>query len=482
MSSLKSLISHAENKDRKNDNKGKTLHPFIMMVILLILCFIISYIVPAGSYERASTQDGTTMLVDPESFVYIQRTPVSPEQLLLSITQGLQRGASIIFFLLIIGGMFSVLNTTAAINVGIANILKRLNKREYLIIPFLMILFGCGASFCGNFEEFLVFVPLILAICITIGYDSLTAVGIIFLSAAAGYGGAITNSFTLGTAQEIAGLERFSGAELRIVLFITLMLSTIIYILWYARLVKKSPKFSGAYEYDFKYNQSKKLNLEKVAPLSARQTLVLLIFLAGIIFSIWGIIVQGFYIDELSAVFLIIGILGGFVGGLKPGEICAGFEKGARDMLLPGIMIGLANSIIIVLQEANIMDSFLHAQAVGLEKLPGGLIACGMFVMHSLFNVLVPSGYTQAVTTMPIMIPIADAVGITRQTAVLAYQLGDAFTNVLAPTGGEILAALAICRVPYGKWVRFMLPIFVIWCVIALIFIMYASQTAYGPM
>ena len=298
--------------------------------------------------------------------------------------------------------------------------LKKLSGKEFLIVPILMIFFGCGSAFCGNFEEFLVFVPLILAICITIGYDSLTAVGMIFLAAAAGYGGSITNSFTVGTAQEIAGLERFSGMDLRIILFIILESASIIYVLWYSRIIKKTPKLSGAYEYDSKYNKEKKLNLEKVSPLTSRQTLVLTMFGVGIAISIWGIITQGYYVDELAAIFLLTGVLGGFLGGLKPGEICRAFEKGCHDMLLPSLMIRLANSIVVLLSDANILDIFLHYLAEGMDRIPTGLLACVMFLIHSIFNVVVPSGSAQAITTMPLMIPLADAAGITRQTSVLA--------------------------------------------------------------
>lgn len=479
MGKLKALISPVSEQPQQNEHKH--VHPFVMMVCLILICFVVSYIVPAGNYTRITTDDGRE-LIDPASFIYVERTPVTPWQLLLSVTMGMQQGASIIFFLLIIGGMFSILNATSAINVGIANMLKKLGGKEFLIIPILMIFFGCGSAFCGNFEEFLVFVPLILAICITIGYDSLTAVGIIFLAAAAGYGGSITNSFTVGTAQEIAGLARFSGMDLRIILFIVLEVASIIYVLWYSRIIKKTPQLSGAYEYDTKYNKEKKLNLEKVAPLTSKQTLVLTMLVVGIIISVWGIITQGYYVDELAAVFLLTGVLGGFLGGLKPSQICRAFEKGCHDMLLPSLMIGLANSIVLLLREANILDTFLHYLAEGMDRIPTSLLACGMFFIHSIFNIVVPSGSTQAVTTMPLMIPVADAAGITRQTAVLAYQLGDAFTNVFAPTGGEILAALAICRVPYGKWLRFLLPIFVIWCLIALVFLVYATQSGYGPM
>ena len=148
-------------------------------------------------------------------------------------------------------------------------------------------------------------------------------------------------------------------------------------------------------------------------------------------------------------------------------------------MVLPCIMIGLANAAIVLLGNANVMDTILFFLAGLLNKMPSAMIPCGMFIVHDLFNVLVPSGSAQAGITMPLMVPLADANGITRQTAVLAYQLGDAFTNVLAPTGGEILAALAICKVPFGKWVKFLLPLYVIWCVIALVFLVIATRIGY---
>ncbi len=477
MNPLTKLIAAKPGENKTKD----AMHPMLMLVIIVLLCAAFSYIIPAGKYERVADEEIGQEVIDPGSFEYVERTPTSLLELLEAMTLGLQNGAYVIFFLLIIGGMFGVIGGTGALNIGIAHVIKAIQGKEFLMIPLFMIIFGCGSAFCGNFEEFLVFVPLILACCITVGYDSLTAVGIIFLAAAAGYGGSITNTFTVGTAQEIAGLPMFSGMGLRIALFIVLEMASMIYVLWYARLVKKSPKLSGAYAYDKEHNQDKKLNLENIPAFTLRQKLVVAVFLIGVVFSVWGIISRGFYVDELSGVFLATAIAGGAVGGLKPSEICRKFEKGCHDMLLPGIMIGLANSAMLLLENANAMDSILHAMAGALGRFPSSLMACGMFLFHEVFNVFVPSGSAQARITMPLMVPLADMHGMTRQTAVLAYQLGDAFTNVLAPTGGEILAALAICKVPFGKWVRFLLPIFIIWCVIALAFLVFASQTGYGP-
>ena len=470
-----------KKKETVKKNKA-AMNPLLVMVIVVCLCAIATYIIPAGQYEVTYNEAIGKEVIDPDSFQYISRTPAGIADLLQSLTLGLQNGAYVIFFLLIIGGMFGILNGTGALNVGIANILKKIKGREFLMIPILMIFFGCGSTFCGNFEEFLVFVPLILACCITVGYDSMTAVGIIFMAAAAGYGGGITNAFTVGTAQEIAGLPRFSGMELRVPLFIVLELASIIYVLFYTRLIKKNQQLSISYAYDMEYNNDKKINLDNIPEFTLRQLLVVVVFLIGILYAIWGIIKQGFYVDELSGAFLAVGIIGGIVGGLKPNEICEKFIKGCGDMLLPGIMIGLANSAVLILQNANVMDTILHSLAGVLSNLPSTLMACGMFLFHLLFNVVVPSGSAQANITMPLMTTLADSNDITRQTAVLAYQLGDSFTNVLAPTGGEILAALAICRVPFSKWVKFLLPLFVIWCVIALVFLVYATQTGYGPL
>lgn len=471
----------APEEGGKKKPKLKALNPMILLVIVVLLCAVASYIVPGGSYERVYDAELERDIVDPESFTYVDHNPIGPFKLLMSLTLGMQEAAYIIFFLLIIGGMFAILKGTGAIDSAIAGMVKKMHGREMLLIPVAMIVFGLGSAFCGNFEEFLAFVPLVLAACLTMGFDSLTAVGIIFCAAAAGYGGAITNAFTVGVAQGIAGLPLFSGIELRIVLFIVLEAVSIAYVMWYANRVKKNPQLSGAYEYDKIYAAEHKLDVDTIKPLTGRQIGVLLVFLAGIIFTVWGIIVEGYYIDELAAIFLLIGIVAGFVGGLKPSEIADHFEQGCHDMLFPGLMIGLANAAIYLLNEANIMDTIIHALATPLQALPNALLACGMFVIQDVFNVLVPSGSGQAAITMPIMAPLADMIGVTRQTAVLAFQLGDAFTNVMAPTGGEILAALAVTKVPFTKWMKFLFPLFVMWWIVAFIFLIIATNIGYGP-
>ena len=472
-------MAHPDTLEKKTK---KPLNPMLFLVAILLIVTVASYIVPAGSYDRVFVEALDREVVDPNSYHSVERNPIGIFTLLMSVTQGMQNAAYIIFFLLIIGGMFAILDGTGAIKAGMANVVRAMKGKELLMIPVCMIVFGCGSAFCANFEEFLAFVPLVLAVCLTMGFDSLTAMGIIFCAAASGYAGALTNAFTTGVAQGIAGLPLFSGMELRIPLFITLLTVSCCYVLWYARRVKKTPTLSGSYEYDQITRQHTVLDIESIPPLTGRQKAVLAIFILGVIMTVWGIITQGFYIDELAAIFLAIGVVGGLAGGLHPSEICDHFEKGCINMLFPCIMVGLANSVIVLLEYAHIMDPIIHGLTGLLGGLPIHVAACGMFVVQDLFNLIVSSGSGQAAITMPIMAPLADMLGLTRQTAVLAFQMGDAFTNVMSPAGPEVLAALAMCGgVPIKKWLKWLLPLFILWWVVAFIFMIIAVQIGYGP-
>ncbi len=474
-------ISKDSDNGTDNVRKKKNPHPMLLMALVVLFCAVLTYVIPAGRFDRVLDQTTGREVIVPGSFTFIEGEPVNPLELLRSVTLGMQNAGSVIFFLFIIGGMFAVLNGTGASGIGIANILKLFKGREILLIPVLMLLFGAGSAFLGNFEEFLVFVPVILACSITAGFDSLTAVGIIFMAAAAGYGGAVTNAFTVGLAQEIAGLPRFSGMTLRIVLFLVLECASITYVTVMAMMIKKKPETSCVYAYDLEYNMGKRIDVGNLPPVTGRQILALVFFVIGMIWSVVGVINWGYYIDELSAVFLATGVICGIAGKRKAGEICEDFIKGCKDMLTPCIIIGLANAALILFKEANALDTILYGMSLALDHVTCKALPVAMFIFHEIFNVVVPSGSAQAAATMPIMIPLARDNGITAQTAVLAFQLGDAFTNVLAPTGGEILAALAICRIPFRKWVKYLFPLFLIWCVIAVGFLVYAAHAGYGP-
>ncbi|MEG2123897.1 MAG: C4-dicarboxylate ABC transporter permease, partial [Clostridium sp.] len=350
-----------EKTKEKKKIKLQALNPIVLLVIIITMAAIATYLVPAGAYDRILDPVTEREIVNPETFHYIAQQPIGLFDFFKSLTLGLQRATGIISFLLIIGGTFAVMDATGAINAGMGNVVKKMNGKELLMIPVCMIIFGCGSCFAGNFEEFLAFIPLVVGVCVAMGFDSLTAIGVVFGSAGAGYAGAMTNAFTVGVAQGISGLPLFSGIGLRGALFVTLMVVTIAYVMVYARKIKKNPKLSTVYEEDLKYNQH--LDMNDIPVLTTRHKIVLLIFLGTIIALVIGVIKYGFYIDELAALFLICGILCGIAGGLKAGAIADSFVKGCGDLLYACIMIGMCNAIIIIMENASIMDTVIHGLA-----------------------------------------------------------------------------------------------------------------------
>ena len=469
------------SNEKKKKKSLEGINPMLFLVVVMIIVVIASYLVPAGSFERVYDAAVDRDIVVPGSFQYTEQNPIGFFDLMMSLTLGIQNASYIIAFLLIIGGMFAIMDGTGAINAGLANVVRATRGKELIMIPVLMTVFGLMSCFCANFEEFLAFVPLILAVSLSMGFDSMTAMGIVFGSVAAGYGGAATNAFTVGVAQSIAGLPMFSGMTLRLVLFVALLLVSMAYVMWHANRVKKHPEKSPCRTADLENAKKYVLDVENIAPLTGRQKLVLVVLLLAILWTIYGVLVHGYYIDELAAVFLTAGVVAGLLGGSRPSRICDDFLKGAANMLAPCMMIGMANAVVLMMTDAGIIDTIIYALSNLLLGLPSTLLAIGMFVVQTLFNLVVPSGSGQAAITMPLMAPLADMVGVTRQTAVLAYQLGSTFTDLIGPTSGEILVAGAMCGIAYPKWFKWLLPLFCLWCLVAFGFLTYATVTGYGP-
>lgn len=469
------------SNEKKKKKSLEGINPMLFLVVVMIIVVIASYLVPAGSFERVYDAAVDRDIVVPGSFQYTEQNPIGFFDLMMSLTLGIQNASYIIAFLLIIGGMFAIMDGTGAINAGLANVVRATRGKELIMIPVLMTVFGLMSCFCANFEEFLAFVPLILAVSLSMGFDSMTAMGIVFGSVAAGYGGAATNAFTVGVAQSIAGLPMFSGMTLRLVLFVALLLVSMAYVMWHANRVKKHPEKSPCRTADLENAKKYVLDVENIAPLTGRQKLVLVVLLLAILWTIYGVLVHGYYIDELAAVFLTAGVVAGLLGGSRPSRIYDDFLKGAANMLAPCMMIGMANAVVLMMTDAGIIDTIIYALSNLLLGLPSALLAIGMFVVQTLFNLVVPSGSGQAAITMPLMAPLADMVGVTRQTAVLAYQLGSTFTDLIGPTSGEILVAGAMCGIAYPKWFKWLLPLFCLWCLVAFGFLTYATVTGYGP-
>lgn len=476
-----SIFSSKKKQNTSGEEKTfKVPNPIIIIACIILISAVASYIIPAGIYDRVEDVNTRRSVVDPSTFRYTDQNPTGFLDLFTSVTRGIQEGSSIIAFLFIVGGSLGILSSTGSINSGLSTLVKKMKGKELLMIPVIMLVFSTCSTLAGCNEEYLAFLPLLITVCLAMGFDSITALALVFCSVGAGYGAGCTNAFTVGVAQGIAGLPVFSAIEYRIFIFAILVVLNITFVMRYAMKVKKNPQASAMYEYD--RTRTLDLNVDEIDPLTGRQKICLIALALTFVCLIIGVIKFGFYMDEISALFLIMGIATGLIGGLKVSEIADSFVSGCKGMMLPCLMVGLCKAATIILNDASIMDTIVHALAGILNHFPSSLTAFGMFIVQDLFNILVPSGSGQAAITMPIMAPLADLVGVTRQTAVFAFQFGDAFTNAVTPASGMTMSCLALAAVPYKKWFRFIIPLIGLWWIVAFCFLTYATAIGIGPL
>ena len=286
------------------------------------------------------------------------------------------------------------------------------------------------------------------------------------------------NPFSVGVAQGIAELPTFSGIGLRLVLFFVLWAVTSGYVVRYAKKVKADPAKSMVYEIEKDFHQTEQ---EELADFDFRHALVLLIFTGGFGIIAYGVFKYGWFIPEIAAVFLGMGLLSGLIGGMAANEIADTFVEGAKDMVFAAIVVGLARGILVIMENGMILDTIIYFFSNQISKLPSMLSVTGMYVTQILINFVIPSGSGQAAATMPLMVPLADTLKITRQTSVLAFQLGDGFLDSIMPTSGILIAQLAIARISYGKWAKFLMPLVIAWLLIGLVFLLFAHSISYGP-
>ncbi|USS40302.1 AbgT family transporter [Thermococcus aggregans] len=450
---------------------------YVIIFIVIVLAAIATWIIPAGEFER--TQVGGRTVVVPGTFHYVEKNPIGPWEMFLSIVKGLNEAAPIIFFIFIIGGLIGVVEATGALTAGLSAAALKMKGKETLFIPALMILFGLGGSVFGMAEETLAFVPLMIGLAVAMGYDRVVGISISFLGAATGFAGAFMNPFTIGVAQTIAELPLFSGMQFRIVVWLVFMAITIHHVLSYASKVKRNPEASIVADIPYEEIEVPQ-NMEGVK-LTSNQKLALLAFMGTFVVLIFGVLKYGWYINELSALFIISAIVIGLVARMEPNEIVRQFIKGAASLTYGALIVGFGRTIAVILRDGKILDTIVYALSQPLSGLPHGLIGVGMFFVQTLINFLICSGSGQAVATMPIMVPLSDVVGITRQVAVLAFQFGDGITNIIYPTCGVVMATISMAKIPYDRWLRYAVPLVIKLSIAAIILIYIAVVINLGP-
>lgn len=463
----------------KEQKRFKIPHTYALLFFVIVLVAVLTYMVPAGEFNRAEDPATGRIFVVPDSYHEVESNPTSFFEVFKAIPAGMEKSGYIIFFVLMIGGSFGILQATGAIDSGIMEVVKKMKGREKAIIPVVMIIFSLAGAILGSAEELLPFYPIVISLALALGFDTLTGTAMVLLGAGAGFAGAFLNPFTVGIAQGIAGLPLFSGIGFRLISYAIILTAAIAYVYRYANRIQKNPELSVTYEEDMlKHNEFK---LGETSEFTIRHKLVMLVLVIGLAILGFGVVKLGFYITELTAMFLIIGIVAGVVGGLSIDDIAEEFIKGAQGLVYGALVIGLATSIMVVMQEGKIMDTIIYSLANLVQGLPPTLSGVVMFVVQSFLNVVIPSGSGQAAASMPIMAPMADLVGISRQSAVLAFQFGDGFSNVINPTSGYFMAAIAIGGIKWEKWAKWMFPLFLIWSFIGAALVFISVLIGYGP-
>ena len=424
----------------------------VIISVILVFLIILTWIVPAGEFERKEV-DGR-MVVVAGSYHAVEAQPQGFWAVFRAPLKGFVSAADIIGFVLLVGGAFSILTATGAMDAGLQQVLKSAKKNKRLkiwIIPILMTVFSVGGATFGMSEEVLIFVMITIPLARSLGYDNIVGVAIPFIGAGMGFAAAPFNPFTLGIAQGISEIPMFSGFEYRTIAWLIFTISGILFVMWYANRIEKD--FSKSRLGDViavfeNQNETKELDF------TWRRKLILIIFLASLVGIMFGALNYDWYIIELSGLFILLGIVSAFIGGLSTSQTVKSFTLGAKDLLVAAIIVGFAKAILVVASDGKILDSILYYASNAIGDSSPVMAAETMFIVQGVINFFLPSGSGQAAITMPIMAPLSDLLGVSRQTAILAYQFGDGLFNMIIPTSGITMGLLEIARIPYSEWMK----------------------------
>ena len=472
-------VTESKSTKKKFLEGFKVPHTLVIVSAILLIVAVATYLVPGGAYEKMVNEAGKTVVMD-GSFQYTDSYPQGIFKVLQAPIEGIVGGAEIIAFLFVVGGAFNIITKTKAIDFGVLRIVNLFKGKEILIIPILFFMFSLGGAVFGMTEEAIPFIIIMVPVTLALGYDSIVAVAITYLACNTGFASAMLNPFNVGIAQSIAEIPTYSGIVYRTIIWLISTAVVITFVMIYANRIKKNPKLSPVYEID----EKKRKNLAGIEDnkeeflLSHKIVLLLLAACIGVI--IWGVLVKGFWITEIAGVFLATGFLAGIVGKLSFDEMADAFIMGAKDMIGAAVILGFARGILIIAEDANIIDTILFSLSQVLGSISGLIASYLMLPIQMFINFFVSSGSGQAALTMPILAPLGDLVGISRQLTVLIYQLGDGFSNTLFPTSGILIACLGAAGIPYAKWLKWVLPLQGILFVLGIAFITIAMAIGWS--
>ena len=439
-----------------------------IILAIMVLFIAMTWIIPAGEFDRETF--GSKEIVIPGTYhVLAESYGQGLMDFLMAPIKGFQAAADIIAFVLLVGGAFSMVSSTGAINAALYKVIglaRRRPKFKMWVIPLIMTLFSLGGSTFGMAEEVLVFILITIPLARALGYDSIVGIAMPFIGAGAGFAGAFINPFTMGIAQGIAGLPIGSGFGYRLFCWFVFTSVCTGFVMWYAKRIEKNPELSLVHEIDSQRTDEDLSSGDEIE-FNTKRKLVLALLTGAIALLLVGVNEWGWYIEEIAALFVGLGLVVAVTFRMNAHDASAAFVAGTKDVVTAAMVIGLSRGLLVLAEDGKIIDTMLFALSDAASGFPEAASIEIMFVFQTFLNFFIPSGSGQAALTMPLMAPLSDLLGITRQCAVLAYQFGDGISNLIIPTSGVTMGILEIAKVPYNKWFKWIMPLMIILTIVA---------------
>lgn len=466
----------------KGIKQFKVPHVYAIIFALMVIFAVLTWIVPSGSYQRQEVNGREVTVAG--TYEQSEKTYIDEEtgdevdlrqgvfDVLQAPTRGIQEAIEVVAFILIVGGSFQVITKTGAITSGMGRVVRRFKNKDILIIPIAMVLFALGGTSFGMAEETLPFFAIFMPIMMAMGFDSMTAFMVVFVGARTGYIASTINPFNVLIAQGILGIQGNPQLWLRMIAWVVLTAVAITWVVLYARRVKKNPESSITFEDDI----AKKVEFAADesaldAEFTGRQKGVLAVFIAGMCLIIWGLVTQGWYMNEISAVFLAMGLLAGVIAGFSQDVIAQEFVAGIADFAFSAIVVGLARGILVIASDGMIIDTILNALATGLGGIPAVLFTTLLYAVENLLAILVPSSSGLAALTAPIFGPLTELMRLNPEAAVWALSMGSATMSLICPTSAILVAGLGVCKIKLGQWWKTVWKFFLVVSLINIVFV-----------
>lgn len=448
----------------------------VLLLVIVFIMAILTYIIPAGEFARVVDEETGRTLVQAGTYAQVDSNPTGIKDLFSSIFRGILKAGEIISFVFVVGGAFGIISKTGAIAVGLEHLIHKFSGKESFLIVIIMSTFAvCGTTF-GMAEEALPFIVILVAAAKKMGYDPIVGVSMVVIGIYSGYSAGVLNPFNTGIAQGIAELPLFSGMGLRF----ALMAGAIIIAAHHT--IRHGKKYKLEHLNDKLTVEEQTVLAEDSRPMNAVDRIILLILFSTIVVLILGVLKQGWYLEEISALFFGMGLLSGmiyFKGNIT--EVVKAFIAGANEMTTAALYVGFSRAILVIMEDGCIMDTIVYWLSIPLSQMSNVFAAWGIYFSQGIINFFIPSSTGQAVVVMPIVSPLSDVIGVTRQTAVLAFQAGDGFWNMITPTHSVLMASLGLAGVPFGKWFKFAFSLVIKWTILVMVILAIAAQINWGP-